>query len=260
MNGHLRQPGRSTLRAACIVFMLAAPLAAGAQTVAPPASAASATAPSNAELAATQCAIGEERVLPGDYYYCLGQQNYGEQHYGYAKKFFTTAASWASKPAQYVLAIMALDGDHQPVNRPLALAWLALASERPESRFRPAYDAFNARVTADERQAAAQWLARLRPTYADATAAVRAEKRYAQGMATINRISATGGNYCMEGSTDLADAPSGQPDPSQCPPIQKTVSAIDQTAAELFDGWSGHVSIGPLQQVDAPATAAHGTK
>jgi hypothetical protein len=38
------------------------------------------------------------------------------------------------------------------------------------------------------------------------------------------------------------------------------VSAIDQTAAELFDGWSGHVSIGPLQQVDAPATASHGTK
>lgn len=245
---------------ACFAWVLAGSFGAAAQTEVPTAPAAAATVPDNAELAATQCAIGEERILPGDYYYCLGQQSYGEQRYGYAKKFFTTAASWASKPAQYVLAVMALDGDHQPMNRPLALAWLALASERPESRFKQAYSRLNAQASVADRKAAEQWLIKLRPVYADATAAVRAERRYAQGMATINHLNATGGNYCMEGTIDLADASIGQPDPSQCPPIQKVVTAIDQTAARLFDGWSGHVSVGPLQQVNVPVPPSHGAK
>lgn len=89
------------------------------------------SAPSDADWDNAACATGEEQFLPGDYYSCLATQRYGLHHYVQARKFFTTAASWASKPAQYVLGIMALDGDHQPANRPLAAAWLALAQMRP---------------------------------------------------------------------------------------------------------------------------------
>ncbi len=96
--------------------------------------------PSDADLAKANCIIGEERFLPGDYYYCLGGLTYGQHNYGESTRFFTTAASWASKPAQYVLGVMALNGDHQPKNRALALAWFALASERPDSRFKAPYD------------------------------------------------------------------------------------------------------------------------
>ena len=240
---------RMTLLTACLVGALAISFSLPAKTLAKASSTDTATEPSGAQLAATQCAIGEEKIVPGDYYYCLGRQTYGEQRYGYAKKFFTTAASWASKPAQYVLAVMALDGDHQPVNRPLALAWLALASERPGSRFRHAYDQLNAIATQAEEKAAAQCLAKLRPIYADATAAVRAKERYDQGMVRLRLLQATADTYCMDGTVDLADSSNAQPDPSQCPPVQSVVNALNETAANLFDGWLGHVSVGPLQTV-----------
>jgi len=215
--------------------------------------------PSGADLAATQCAIGEERFLPGDYYYCVAKQTYGEQRYGYAQKFFTTAASWASKPAQYVLGIMALTGDHQPVNRPLALAWLALAAERPQSDFESAYKSAYASATVAERQAAEQLLATMRPTYGDATAAVRAEKRYAQGMAQLKLLNTGGSNYCMEGVTTSAQS-SMAPDPSQCAPIEVVADAIDKAAVNVFDGWAGHVTVGPLQQVAAPTEPSPSVK
>lgn len=236
---------------ALLICMLGVPMAAAAATA--PATPAVNKAPSDADLANTSCAIGEEKFLPADYYYCLATQSYGEQHFGRAQKFFTTAASWASKPAQFVLGIMALNGDHQPVNRPLALAWLTLAAERPRSSFGQAYQSAYAHATVAERQAAESLLAKLRPVYADATAAVRAEKRYTQGMAQLAHANAGEGNYCLEGLTTPADP---APDPQQCLPMQTMVDAIDKQAAIVFDGWSGHVSVGALQQVAAPATNA----
>lgn len=220
---------------ALLACTVGVPMAATAATTvaAPPPS--GKLAPSDADLSSTACAIGEEKFLPADYYYCLATQSYGEQHVERARKFFTTAASWASKPAQYVLGIMALNGDHQPVNRPLALAWLTLAAERPQSTFKAAYTATYAGATPAERQAAEKLLADMRPTYADATAAVRAEKRYAQGMATLERLSSGNGHYCMEGVTTPAD-PSVAEDPSQCPPIPAMTKALDQAAANVFDG------------------------
>jgi len=205
--------------------------------------------PSDKDLASANCAIGEERFLPADYYYCLASQEYGRGHIRNAQKFFTTAAGWASKPAQYVLGIMALDGDHQPVNRPLALAWLALASERPNSNFRQAYDTARQSATEQDRQAAEALLASMRPTYADATAAVRAERRYADGMAMLARLSNMDEQYCMAGFTTL-DRPVSNP--ADCPPAQAMVRVVDIAAANVFDGWIGHVQVGPLQQVAPP--------
>ncbi len=107
----------------CAVAALA-PLPLAAQTASTPLEQDGDAVPSDADLANTSCTSGEERFLPGDYYYCLGTQSYGAHRYQKAQKFFTTAASWASKPAQYVLGIMALNGDQQPVNRPLGLGML----------------------------------------------------------------------------------------------------------------------------------------
>lgn len=242
-----------------LVAGFAAPLAVSATTDGPAAPQSTASVPSDADLAATKCAIGEERIVPGDYYYCIAEQTYGEQRYEYAQKFFTTAASWASKPAQYVLGVMALGGDHQPINRPLGLAWLALAAERPHSNFESAYKSAYAGATARERRAAEDLLMKMRPTYGDATAAPRAEERYAQGMAQLRRVESNGGNYCMEGVSTAAQS-SMAPDPSQCPPIQVVVSAVDKAATQLFEGWKTHVTVGPLQQVAAPTDAAPGTK
>jgi hypothetical protein len=248
MNVLHTKPYRSILFATLFAASAAAPFMATAQDA--PAAASTATTPSDADLAATQCAIGEEQFLPGDYFYCLAKQSYGKQQYAYARKFFETAAGWASKPAQYVLGVMALNGDHQAINRPLALAWMTLAAERPNSDFKPAYQAVHDGATAAERKAAEKLLASMRPVYADATAATRAEQRYTQGMNALNRKNAGGSNYCIAGMATLAK-PIG--DPTQCPPIQIMAKAIDRAAASVFDGWSGHVTVEPLQPVEAPA-------
>lgn len=248
--------GASGKMARVLGFFLCLASIAGMPAMASDASeaASASSAPSDAQLANAACAIGEEQFLPGDYYYCLATQTYGLHHYAQAQKFFTTAASWASKPAQYVLGIMALDGDHQPVNRPLAAAWLALASERPQSSFAAALATLDATLTPAEKQATGKLLAGMRPSYGDATAAVRAEKRYEHGMARLASLTSAGGHYCMAGITTPAD-PSMASDPEQCPPVQVMTKAIDQAAAKVFDGWTGHVNVGPLQQVNAPFAA-----
>ncbi|WP_232823544.1 hypothetical protein [Dyella sp. C9] len=238
-----------------LAVLLAAPLMpclVHAQSSAAPA-ADSEPVPTDEDLANTNCAIGEEKFLPGDYYYCLGTQTYGSHRYESAQRFFTTAASWASKPAQYVLGIMALNGDHQPVNRPLALAWMALASERPNSDFQKAYQTAYAAASASERKAAQELLAKMRPIYGDSTAAVRAEKRYADGMAMLTRLSNSGGKYCMAGAGNSADPVT---DPASCPQAGMVVKVVDAAAVNVFDGWVGHVQVGPLQQVGPGAKTA----
>jgi hypothetical protein len=229
--------------------------AATTDTQAPASSSTSNDVPSDAELAAAHCVIGEERFLPGDYYDCLGGLTYGQHHYGESVRFFTTAASWASKPAQYVLGVMALNGDHQPRNRALALAWLALAAERPESRFKAPYDEVYKASTRAEHRAADELLEKMRPIYGDATAAVRAQERYTEGMKWLARMNSSGNQVCLEGEGTL-DRPVSAP--AACPPVQQVVTTVDAKAAAVFEGWSGHVSVGPLQPVPAAAPQSNG--
>jgi hypothetical protein len=241
------------LRKTVISLLIAVPLATAAwagDDQAPASSSSSDYVPSDADLAAAHCVIGEERFLPGDYYYCLGGLTYGQHNYNQSVRFFTTAASWASKPAQYVLGVMALNGDHQPKNRALALAWLALAAERPDSRFEAPYKEVVKASTQAERRAADELLEKMRPTYGDATAAVRAEQRYTEGMKWLARLNSGGNQYCLEGLGTLDRPVSGV---AACPPAQQVVTTIDNKAATVFEGWSGHVSVGALQQVNEPA-------
>ena len=212
--------------------------------------------PSDADLAKANCIIGEERFLPGDYYYCLGGLTYGQHNYGESTRFFTTAASWASKPAQYVLGVMALDGDHQPKNRALALAWFALASERPDSKFKAPYDEVYKASTQAERKTADALLENMRPVYGDATAALRAQNRYLDGMAMLKRLNNGGNQYCMEGMATL-DRPNT--DPSACQSVQQVVQSVDRASVNVFEGWAGHVTVGPLEQVTAPSKSSNGT-
>lgn len=226
---------------------------AGAQATAPAAATSADAVPTDADLANTRCVDGEEKFLPGDYFYCLGSQTYGLGRYDSSQRFFKTAASWASKPAQYVLGVMALNGDHQPINRPLALAWFALAAERPNSRFKQAHDDAWKSATDTERKSAEELLASMRPVYGDATAAPRAQRRYEDGMAVLNRLSNRGAKYCMAGMTDPSRP---AVDPASCPPVQQVMKMVDTAAVNVFEGWMGHVQVGPLEQVpvgDAPA-------
>lgn len=223
----------------------------GAVQAQTPATAASVATPTDVQLAGSRCVIGLEKFLPADYYYCLAAQTYGEHDDAEAQRFFHTAASWASKPAEYVLGVMALNGDHQAVNRPLALAWLTLAAERHTARFTEAADALREHLSARDRREADSLLHELQPVYADATAARRAEARYRDGMQML-RSPSTGSNYCMAGMADISDLAGGTMSPEQamhCPPTVIIVQQIDKKAADVFEGWRGHVTVEPLQQV-----------
>lgn len=215
------------------------------------ATSAPASTPTDAQLAGSRCVIGLEKFLPADYYYCLAAQTYGEHNVADAQRFFHTAASWASKPAEYVLGVMALNGDHQPVNRPLALAWLTLAAERHTARFAEAADELRKRLPPREVRESDTLRRGLEPVYADATAAPRAEARYRDGMRML-RSPATGSNYCMAGMTDFRDLAGGTASSEQamrCPPTVVVAQQIDQKAADVFEDWKGHVTVEPLQQV-----------
>jgi hypothetical protein len=201
------------------------------------------------QLSDAKCAIGMEKFLPGDYFYCLGAQNYGTQHIEAAQRFFKEAASWASKPAQYVLGIMALNGDHQPMNRPLAYAWFTLAAERNTPRFVQPRDTLKATLTKDEATKAEALLADMRNTYADAVAAPRAERRYHDGMASLKDTPGT--SYCMEGTQDFRDLAQGKTQPS-CPPTAQIVQYVDKQANNVFEDWTGHVTVGALQPAGSP--------
>ena len=211
--------------------------------------------PTDDDLSRITCSISEEKFLPGDYYYCLATQSYGFQRYTQAQRYFKTAASWASKPAQYVLGVMALNGDQQPIDRPLALAWFTLAAERHQADFESAYNQLSASATPDEKTASDKWLKELRLTYADDIAAPRAERRYKDGMRNITR-GGYSGVACLSGVLPAGGGPSAGSSVSNssvaCVEIKALVQTIDQAADKVFGGWSGHVTVGALQPASAP--------
>jgi len=228
-------------------------VAANAEDTAP------APPPTSEQLARAKCVSGMEKFLPGAYFYCLGAQSYGQNQHRYADRFFKEAASWASKPAEYVLGVMALNGDGEPVNRPLALAWFALAAERQTPRFEQPYDALKSSMSTAELGKADDYLASLRKTYGDAVAAPRAERRYRDGVNQLPKTAAET-NYCISGardygaSTGAADAPEGGGSmgaAQACGTAEAVVRFVDSQAGDVFEGWSGHVSVGAIQPASA---------
>jgi hypothetical protein len=243
----------SSLGKAVLFLALSLPLLAQAQEASSTSAGTADLAPTDQQLAAARCPISEEKFLPGDYYYCIGAMNYGEHNYRDTVRFFTIAASWASKPAQYVLGVMALNGDHQPVDRALALAWWTLAAERPQSRFQGDYDMLNKAASPGEHAQANALLAKMRPIYGDQVAARRAEARYVAGMQWLKWIDGGGHSICLAGFGGMSGPAAS---PSGCPSVQQVVATIDKLAGTVFDGWTGHVVVGPLQRAEAPSSGS----
>ncbi|MET0934622.1 MAG: SEL1-like repeat protein [Luteibacter sp.] len=147
------------------------------------------------------CAQGLERLLPGDYYFCAAARDIGYGHDSRGRERLRDAAHWASKPAQYVLGLMYFNGDEGPANRPLGIAWLALAAERHDPRFEPSFvEAYQRASPAEREQANAYWQ-ELKEDFADTTAGVRARRRYLAEMRNIEAASMFGGDVFIDGIT-----------------------------------------------------------
>jgi TPR repeat protein len=134
------------------------------------------------------CPTAIEPILPGDYYACEARSAYGHDSYRKMVDMLQEAAYWANKDAQYTLGLAYFNGDMPdvPQNRPLGLAWLALAAERKNPSYQLAYASARAKATPQEYQQALKLWRQMRLKYADKVAAQRAILRFNHAIASID--------------------------------------------------------------------------
>jgi hypothetical protein len=218
-----------------------------------------------AELGKLGCAPGLERFLPGVYYYCVGARDLASHRDASGVGMLELAAAWGSKPAQFTLGVGYFNGDIVARDRARGLAWLGLASERRDPNYQAVLHSAWQQATAAERaQANALWKAML-PTYGDARAAKRAERRYRHERDQLLDGVTLGLRVCVAGLTqrDMAALPppmrlAGRPGLSDfqlsvgCPggaPAATVLHRLDGFAGSLFEGLEGQVTVGPLSPV-----------
>lgn len=203
------------------------------------------------------CPGGLERFLPGEYYFCAAARDFWSGNEGRARENLKTAARWASKPAQYALGVMYFNGDHAQLNRPLGLAWLALAAERHDPAYEPAFISAYHQATPQELAEADAYWKDLKPVYADAIAAPRAGRQFDRAYHDVEWAANFGGSVFIDGvfmptvSTPTAD---NEPLLSGF-----SVGRLLQTQkAMYFYGYDSHVFVGDAELV--PVSQVTGRK
>lgn len=135
------------------------------------------------------CPTSIEPILPNDYYACEARAAYGREQYRQTISMLEEAAYWANKDAQYVLGLAYSNGDMQgvPQNRPLGLAWFALAAERKNQQYVLAYAQARVKATPQElSQAQALWK-EMRLKYSDNMAVPRVKRRFDNNIRDIDK-------------------------------------------------------------------------
>jgi hypothetical protein len=115
---------------------------------------------------------------PGVIYFQKAAEAVRHKDYKFAVEMYVASASWAYKTAQYNLAIMYLHGEGVPVDRPRAMAWMALAAERNDKDYVEARELIYADLTAEEFEQANVIYRELKPEFGDATALKRASEKW----------------------------------------------------------------------------------
>jgi TPR repeat protein len=136
----------------------------------------------------------EEDGRPGQYYFYKAVEAIKHKEFKFAIDMYQVSASWAYKPAAYNLAVMYLKGEGVAVDKPRAMAWAALASERGDQEYVDARELIYAELTQDEFAKANEIWRDLKKTYGDAVALERAKMRWAQVKANMtgSRVGAIG--------------------------------------------------------------------
>ena len=188
----------------------------------------------------------ESRFLPGAYYFRKGNEYLHRGDAAEATRLWRISAGWAMKDAQYNLGIAYFKGEGIAQDRPLGLAWLALAAERKDPLFSESLSAAWNESSVDERARANAIWRDLRKRYADEVALPVAKRRFDLEMAQI-----TGSRVGMPGHV-MVWTPEGTLDGAV---LKKRM----RDAAELNFGRipRGDVDVGPLQPIDAPPPREH---
>lgn len=223
--------------------LLAALLAAMSIAIRP-AAAASPAPPDTPAQAGTEkivyCLQGLESFFPGDYYACRAAYHLQRKHYGQFLEMLRESAHWANKNAQYELGLVYFNGDIPgiPMNRPLGLAWLALAAERKKPDFQQAYTTAYLRSSPQERAAAGDLWKAMLPKYGDKVAAPRAIRRYNRAMGPLYATAESGGITYISGFTPFPQS------------AFSVVKSLQDRADRDFDDLQGTVTVGVLKPLD----------
>ena len=196
-----------------------------------------ASAPAHEKLYWNSCIVGLEYILPGDYYACEARYYFQNGHNLHGASELEEAAYWASKDAQYALGLMYFNGDMKgvPANRPLALAWLALAAERKDAQRQQAYAIARAKSSDAEIQASEALLKKMRLRYGDKVAGARAMRRFNHEIAPLEDAANTGGIVYLRGYSPYPED------------ANSVVTQLHAEADKAFQGLIGTVTVGPLQ-------------
>ena len=134
------------------------------------------------------CAVGAERYLPGDYYFCAANKALQAGHIGKARAMYEESAGWGDKRAMFNLGLLLMRGEGLPKDEALGLAWLALSAERAGDQLQHEVLAGAWIAASPETRSAADVLwNRMKPRYADRVALVRAKERYDRETALLRR-------------------------------------------------------------------------
>lgn len=158
----------------------------------------------------------EEDGRPGQYYFYRAVDAVKRKQFRFAIDMYETSASWAYKPAEYNLAVMYLNGEGVSVDKPRAMAWVALAAERNDAEYIEARELIYAQLTSEEFAKANEIWREIKTTYGDAIALERAKARWAQVKAGItgSRVGGIGNLKVGGGGTNVKPVtlgPSGKP-------------------------------------------------
>jgi hypothetical protein len=190
------------------------------------------------------CPTALEQILPGDYYACAAHAAYGRENYHKMVELLEESAYWANKDAQYVLGLTYFNGDDTPdvpQNRPLGLAWLALAAERKNKQYVLTYSEASARATPAELREAQVLLGKMKLKYGDSVAATRAIKRFNHNIQDIDDAAREGGTTYLNGYTPF-------------PESAITISnKLHDEATTDFDSVNGTVVVGKPEWLQPPS-------
>lgn len=218
------------------------------------------------DLATVYCPRGLERFLPGSYYYCVGVRDMAKGNNARSRQMLRIAAAWGNKSAQFLLGMGYFKGDVEPLDRPLGLAWMGLASERRDPTYTAIFSsAWNSATPQEQARGQELWRSML-PTYGDARVARRADLRFKHERDALLVRANAGQQTCIFGMNTgnmSAAIPefSKNNNMSACEgaelPVELVAKKLDVYAAQLFDGWAGHVTVGPLKVSSSPPKGNH---
>lgn len=198
--------------------------------------------------------------FPGAVNYCLGMRDWKKGAYRSGLELLKLAAGWGNKNAQYTLGLIYYRGHHVAADRARGLAWLMLANERHNDAQTELATRLAIRLaTAEQYKRAQQLLEEMRKRYGDEVAGVRAWRHLRNRMLSASSLGLPPPktSCILEGGGVVPWSHGSSADPHVlCMPSGQFSTTVARIASKYFNGLSGTVTVGPLQQAPAPAPSS----